>query len=132
MFYIDQYTGDCILPNFGQVTFHGEIPEYITGINYPLSVDAEMSFECDINMPAYAKIMGIDLSHQSDITAASVLFKSPYKIQNRRHKKKRINKKWAKRYGYSTKFKSYQITDVHFEQRDRKLEIIGSDVRMIY
>lgn len=25
-----------------------------------------------------------------------------YKVQNRRHKKRRINKKWAKRYGYRT------------------------------
>ena len=24
------------------------------------------------------------------------------KVQNRKHRKKRINKKWAKRYGYST------------------------------
>lgn len=32
---------------------------------------------------------------------------NPYLIQARTHKKKRINKKWAKRYGYITKYKSF-------------------------
>ena len=36
-----------------------------------------------------------------------LLGKNPYLIQARTHKKKRINKKWAKRYGYVTKYKSF-------------------------
>ena len=36
-----------------------------------------------------------------------MLGKNPYLIQARTHKKKRINKKWAKRYGYVTKYKSF-------------------------
>lgn len=36
-----------------------------------------------------------------------LLGESPYLIQARTHKKKRINKKWAKRYGYITKYKSF-------------------------
>lgn len=32
---------------------------------------------------------------------------NPYLIQARTHKKKRINKKWAKRYGCITKYKSF-------------------------
>ena len=36
-----------------------------------------------------------------------LLGKNPYLIQARTHKKKRINKKWAKRYGYVTKYKTF-------------------------
>ena len=36
-----------------------------------------------------------------------LLGKNPYLIQARTHKKKRINKKWAKRYGYITKYKLF-------------------------
>ena len=36
-----------------------------------------------------------------------LLGKNPYLIQARTHKKKRVNKKWAKRYGYATKYKSF-------------------------
>ena len=36
-----------------------------------------------------------------------LLGKNPYLIQARTHKKKRINKKWAKRYGYITKYKTF-------------------------
>ena len=37
----------------------------------------------------------------------ALLGESPYLIQVRTHKKKRINKKWAKRYGYVTKYKTF-------------------------
>lgn len=37
----------------------------------------------------------------------TLLGEAPYLIQARIHKKKRINKKWAKRYGYTTKYKSF-------------------------
>ena len=39
----------------------------------------------------------------------TLLGENPYLIQARTHKKKRINKKWAKRYGYVTKYKSFNI-----------------------
>jgi hypothetical protein len=41
------------------------------------------------------------------ILSDGLLGESPYLIQARTHKKKRINKKWAKRYGYITKYKSF-------------------------
>lgn len=37
----------------------------------------------------------------------TLLGENPYLTQVRTHKKKRINKKWAKRYGYVTKYKSF-------------------------
>lgn len=44
-----------------------------------------------MNNGIFAKYMGIPIIVVSDS-----------KKQNRTHKKKRINKKWAKRYGYTT------------------------------
>lgn len=44
-----------------------------------------------MNDSAFAKYTGIPIIVVPDS-----------KRQNRRHKKKRINKKWAKRYGYTT------------------------------
>ena len=37
----------------------------------------------------------------------TLLGENPYLTQVRTHKKKRINKKWAKRYGYVTTYKSF-------------------------
>ena len=37
----------------------------------------------------------------------ALLGENPYLIQARTHKRKRINKKWAKRYGYITKYKLF-------------------------
>lgn len=42
------------------------------------------------------------------------------KIQNKKHKKKRINKKWAKRYGYTV----YEV------QRDQQIILINNKVYM--
>lgn len=42
------------------------------------------------------KVLGVDTSNVPD--AYSILLTKP--IQRRRHKKKRINKKWLKKYGY--------------------------------
>lgn len=96
----------------------GTLPEYIKRFSAPISADAEVSFECDIDTSLFAKLTGIDLAQGRDATCASVIFQKPYQVQRRHHKKKRINKKWAKRYGYITKFKTYQLEDVHIEQNE--------------
>lgn len=130
--FIIQDPENYILPNFGRVTFDGDtIPEYITGLNAPLSADAEISFECDIDVPLFAKLTGIDLAQGPDLTCASVIFQSPYQVQARRHKKKRINKKWAKRYGYVTKFKNYQLDEVRIRQSGEHLDFCGSDLKWL-
>lgn len=78
--------------------------------------DAEISFECDINASLFTKLTG------------SVIFQKPYQVQRRHHKKKRINKKWAKRYGYITKFKTYHMEDVHIEQNEGALSFTGQKI----
>lgn len=47
------------------------------------------------------------LGYNVQILPDTLLGENPYLTQVRTHKKKRINKKWAKRYGYATKYKSF-------------------------
>lgn len=63
------------------------------------SFDASMEIELlngQINQDRLNQVIGIDESRLPDKYDLTI-FKP---IQKRRHKKKRINKKWAKRYGY--------------------------------
>lgn len=90
--------------------------------------DAEISFECDINASLFAKLTGVDLAQGRDATCASVIFQKPYQVQRKHNKKKRINKKWAKRYGYITKFKTYHLEDVHIEQNEDALSFTGQKI----
>lgn len=107
-------------------------PNWITNISPILSTNVEMSFECELG-PDAAKLLGLDLSNAPDMTNASVIFKSPYQKQIRRHKKKRINKKWNKRYGprYITVFKLCQIDGVQFESSGHDFTIVGERARFI-
>ncbi len=89
-------------------------PTYIRSINRPLPAEAECTLECEIDTPMYNRLIGFDASPFPDATGFSVVFSSPYQAQRRRHKKKRINKKWAKRYGYVTKYKKYRLNEVYF------------------
>ena len=58
----------------------------------------EMSFNINkpIDREEFMKIIGVDRSNMSD--AYDIQFVKI--IQARKHKKKRINKKWERRYGY--------------------------------
>lgn len=109
----------------------GEIPEYITSIHNPLSASAEFSCECEVNPQLLAKVTGVDLAQLGDLaTGFSLKCSSPYQVQKRRHKKKRINKKWAKRYGYVTKFAEVTLQDVslvdkHLYPDALELEFVG-------
>ena len=93
-----------------------ELPKYITGIRAPLSIDAEMSFEMDLNVPEFMKLTRIDIACGKDMTTATLICRDLYQVQRKRHKKKRINKKWAKKYGYVTKFRDYQLENVEIHQ----------------
>ena len=99
-----------------------ELPEYITGIRAPLSIDAEMSFEMDLNVPEFMKLTRIDIACGKDMTA-TLICRGPYQVQRKRHKKKRINKKWAKKYGYVTKFRNYKLENVEIHQDGGILDI---------
>lgn len=100
-----------------------ELPKYITGIRAPLSIDAEMSFEMDLNVPEFMKLTRIDIACGKDMTTATLICRDPYQVQRKRHKKKRINKKWAKKYGYVTKFRNYKLENVEIHQDGGILDI---------
>ena len=108
-------------PRLDAISFrNGKIPEYITGINQPISASEEVIIECDvstINTRLLKELAGLDWFESRKPYGITLECKQPYQVQIRRHKKKRINKKWAKRYGYETKFKMVKMTDVHFDQR---------------
>lgn len=90
-------------------------PPYISSIISPLSTSAEFTLEAEIDTQAYNRFVGIDHAIPcNDCTGFSVIYSKPCQEQVRRHKKKRINKKWAKRYGYVTKFKKYCIDQAYF------------------
>lgn len=44
-------------------------------------------------------------------------------VQVRRHKKRRINKKWAKRYGYITKFRTVNIENISVNRNEDGYDI---------
>lgn len=110
-----------------QISFeNGEVPEYITSIDCPLSASEEVSFECEVDVPKFSQLMGVDLARNGDLTGFTVECNAPHLVQIRRHRKKRINKKWAKRYGYKIVLKRVRMTDVSLTQKDADLlEFIG-------
>lgn len=105
---------------------NNELPEYITDFRIVDPTAAEASFEFDIDAGLLKSIIGIDLSHGTDMSC-SMEIKSPRLVQRRRHKKKRINKKWAKRYGYKTVFDVATIRDCSLITHDNcEMEFIGT------
>ena len=106
-----------------------EIPEYIRSINIPISKSAEFSIEAEIDSRLYSEHIGSALNMGDTF---SITFKEPYKVQRRKHKKKRINKKWAKKYGYITKFRTYQVDEVRFTDNGCfQFEATSRNVRLI-
>lgn len=104
-----------------------DVPEFVKSIRSPMSVEAEVNFECNIDAKTLKNLTGIDLAHGSDITGCTVLFHQPVQVQVRRYKKKRINKKWAKRYGYKTVFKSIKLEDAYVEPNENGFDILGKN-----
>lgn len=83
--------------NFGEDG--NDIPNYVRSISCPMSAYRDITIECEIDGDLLALVRG-------DQTASGKIFSVEYDtmpelIQIRRHKKKRINKKWAKKYGYN-------------------------------
>lgn len=97
-----------------------------------LSHNAEMSFKCDVNAPLFEQLFGVDLALGGDrVSKATLRFEYPYLVQVRKHRKKRINKKWAKRYGFKYKFKPVEIVDCEIENRDGEINILGTVSGMV-
>ena len=104
------------------------LPRYITRLNPPaFSAEAEIELECELSSEGLNRLFGLDLASGSDITNASVTFKSTQEKQIKRHKKKRINKKWNKRYGPKYIFYSKQcaLNDVTIHRSEDSIDILG-------
>lgn len=97
------------LKGFPDVSFDAtDIPDCVTSITPKLSASVEFTMEAEIDGNMLAKLYGLDLAAGKDFT---VEYSEPILIQARCHKKKRINKKWRKRYGFKTIFRKKQLTD---------------------
>lgn len=105
--------------------------EIATDIRRPMSVDVECNLEANINAKLLNRLFGVDLANGRDGYIA-VMFKSPHKEQIRRHKKRRINKKWAKRYGYRTKFVETILDHVEIQnERGCGVDVVGKTMDSI-
>ena len=114
------YFGDDMkfmgIGDIGTLEFNDdELPECVTDYRIPLTDKAELSFECEVNPVLFSQMVGgLDLSSNRDLTGFTLIGNIPKQVQVRRHKKKRINKKWVKRYGYKTVFENVKMTNVTF------------------
>ena len=98
-------------------TFDDKLMDCMTDFRIPLSAAAECNFECEVDPSLFSQLLpyNVDMNSYGDATSFTLTFKTPERVQARRHKKKRINKKWAKRYGYKTVFRNVRMTNVHFD-----------------
>lgn len=104
----------------------------LQNVDFPLSAHAEFEFTADVDPALAESVLGIDLSNRKDITGFTLRFNAPYQEQIRKHKKKRINKKWAKRYGYRTVTRVRQIENVQFRQVDEyECEVLGNPCKFV-
>lgn len=79
-----------------------------------------MEFELEspeINSELVDKLVGVDLAHDCDMGYTLEYFNAR-QVQVRRHKKKRINKKWAKRYGFRTVYDKVRFKEVSLVHKD--------------
>ena len=67
------------------------------------------TFSCDINKEMLNKLYG-SLPKPND--KWYMIFEK--KVQRRRHHKRRINKKWSKRYGFKTVYEKYAVNTSNF------------------
>lgn len=97
------------LKEFPDVSFDAtDIPDCVTSITPKLSASAEFTMEAEIDGDMLAKLLGFPMAAGKNFT---VEYSEPILVQARRHHKKRIDKKWRKRYGYKTIFRKKQLTD---------------------
>ena len=108
-------------------------PQYIKPFSITNPKSAEFTMEAEIDIPMFNRHSFIfDTSKFPSAQSMSVVYSEPYQDQRRKHKKKRINKKWAKRYGYVTKFRKWRINEVslmsngglEFEATGRNVELL--------
>lgn len=100
---------------FGNMKLYNVIPEVSTlstdttddfpiypkgSINNPQTATFECELEGTIDISALDDLLDAVAPPTEDSKTFTLQYNGTYPEQIRRHKKKRINKKWAKRYGY--------------------------------
>ena len=98
------------------------LPEYVSRAYIPLSTEAEASLECEIDSALFEKLTGCAAP---PCKTFDIELKKPYQVQVRTHRKRRINKKWAKRYGYKTVFKTVILKDCEITADGETIDILG-------
>lgn len=74
----------------------------------------------------------VDASILSGAQSLTAVYSEPYQVQRRKHKKKRINKKWAKRYGFVTKYRKWRISEITMTSpNDFEFEATGRNVELV-
>lgn len=94
-----------------ELTFTDVPLEAFDSVRPIFSADVRQEFECEVANPELLKKL-IGEPHP-EIDRFSLIGKMPYQVQIRRHRKKRINKKWNKKYDplYRVLFKRVEIKD---------------------
>lgn len=103
-----------------------DAPDFITGIDIPMSIGEKQEFTVNgyINTDLLAQLSGCPFGSSFTMTGGE-----SRTVQIRRHKKKRINKKWAKRYGYKMIIDKFKIIDCSIVDRGNCIfEFIGDSI----
>lgn len=107
-------------------------PQYVRSFNLADPASAEATFEAEIDIPMVHRFSGIFDASMLGGQSFSAEFSEPYQEQRRKHKKKRINKKWAKRYGYVTKYRKWRIKEMTFTGKNNfEFEATGRNVELV-
>ena len=118
-------------------------PEYVSDweamrIKPILSNTEAMEFDCEciLNPNATRRLLGLDLAIDAlcdigcNTYSLQFLCNSPMMVPVRKHRKKRIAKKWAKRYGYKYVLVPKQVEGVSLVN-DNEIDILGRTERRI-
>ena len=124
---------ECLTDKLPLIEIHDEeFPQYIKSFHFANPADAEATFEAEIDIPMFHRFTGISDIDILGGQTFSTEFSEPYQEQRRKHKKKRINKKWAKRYGYVTKFRKWRIKEMTFTGKNNfEFEATGRNVELV-
>ena len=113
--------GDIVLKSAdGQMLFSGKLEEFKidslstnveVGLDTELSIDMNRSNEFSVGLQDinYKEMEELFMPQTPQTYNVVMDVKMPVYIQARRHKQKRINKKWLKKYGCKVVYKSKQM-----------------------
>lgn len=114
------------LANAPDFTAISDLDLTVLNKEFVIPKEQELTFECTaINKDLLEKLCLPNKTLPMSMTFEGKLID---KVQRRRHKKKRINKKWAKRYGYINVYKKINIKDVSVIPNEEGYDFVGGVV----